>query len=458
MNRKQHNPKRWWPKVAGALIAVTGAAGLAGCNASAKKAEIAQPQAMTDEQRSLQIESFDKVWEIVQTRHWDEKLNGVDWDAAKQELRPRVEAAETEDQARGVMRELLARLGQSHFAIIDRSSYERYDEQTSGGEGGAGWTGMEIRLVEDQMVVTQVRRGSPADEQGIIPGWAIESINGRPVSDMIEAIRGLDSIQRAETTLAMAAEARFSGEAGQTRSAVFLDAADEPVEVELVLAEAPGEIASFGELPPAPVEVRTMDLDGGVAYFGLSIFFDAPRVLREFSAFVRANREAPGLIIDVRGNPGGVILMASGMMNWLIQERGLKLGTLKMRDPRQGPYEVPIVLNPRGRTYTGKVAVLTDEASVSNSEILSGGLQGIGRARVFGARTAGLVLPAAVERLPSGDGFLYAFASYTSSDGAFLEGAGVTPDEPIELTREALLAGEDPALEAAIKWILKSEQ
>jgi carboxyl-terminal processing protease len=63
-------------------------------------------------------------------------------------------------------------------------------------------------------------------------------------------------------------------------------------------------------------------------------------------------------------------------------------------------------------------------------------------------------LPSIIERLPNGDGFQYAFANYVSESGAALEGNGVEPDVEVIPTREALLAGRDPALEAAVEWIL----
>jgi len=55
--------------------------------------------------------------------------------------------------------------------------------------------------------------------------------------------------------------------------------------------------------------------------------------------------------------------------------------------------------------------------------------------------------------LPNGDGFQYAIANYISEGGQPLEGLGVTPDVETPPTRAALLAGKDPALDAAVAWI-----
>ena len=85
---------------------------------------------------------------------------------------------------------------------------------------------------------------------------------------------------------------------------------------------------------------------------------------------------------------------------------------------------------------------------------LAQGLQDLQRARIFGTRTAGAALPSDIVRLPDGDGFQFAQASYTSDKGKVLEGNGVTPDVEVRQTQEALLAGHDLVTEAAEAWIV----
>ena len=88
---------------------------------------------------------------------------------------------------------------------------------------------------------------------------------------------------------------------------------------------------------------------------------------------------------------------------------------------------------------------------------MAGGLKDLHRARLFGMPTAGAALPSTIERLPNRDGFQYAIATYVSAGGAALEGAGVTPHVEVIPQRAALLAGRDPALDAAVTWIRQSE-
>lgn len=417
---------------------------------------------MTEARRAEHVASFEYVWESIKQKHWDPDLNGVDWDQAREDLLPIVENAQSDAEARGAMNALLERLGQSHFGIIPGSAYEDLTEVAdtdldSDTGSGEGWTGIDARLIDGEFLITRVHEGSPANRAKIEPGSIITAIEGRETARIIDVVNAAGGIQRPETTAGMIVQARLAGSEGATRDITIIGSDGDERTVTLTLDEAPGVLASFGELPPTPVVIESKTLEDGVGYFRFSIFLDPPRVLPAFQQFVKEHMDAPGIIIDVRGNPGGIILMAPGMINWLISEKGLSLGTMRMRDAQRGPFDIPLVFNPRRNAYQGKVAVLTDEMSVSNSEILAAGLKDIGRAKVYGTRTAGLVLPSTVERLPNGDGFQYAFASYETSGGYSLEGQGAIPDVEIRPTREELLMGRDPVLEAAESWILSDD-
>ncbi|HTB20008.1 MAG TPA: S41 family peptidase, partial [Bryobacteraceae bacterium] len=150
---------------------------------------------------------------------------------------------------------------------------------------------------------------------------------------------------------------------------------------------------------------------------------------------------------------GGIGIMAMGMAGWFIAQPDQKLGTLYMRDTT-----LKFVVNPRLNTFAGPLAILVDGTSASTSEIMAEGLKDLGRARVFGERTAAAALPSVFEKLPNGDGFQYAIANYISEGGKPLEGLGVMPDVETPVTRQALLAGKDPALDAAVQWIESQKQ
>jgi carboxyl-terminal processing protease len=209
-----------------------------------------------------------------------------------------------------------------------------------------------------------------------------------------------------------------------------------------------GTAAHFGNLPTFYVHLATKRVGGTIAYVALNAFFDPARVIGQFASALKENRDAEGLILDLRGNPGGIGAMAMGIGGWLVSDADRKLGTMITRAG-----SLHFSLNPRPEPFTKPVAVIVDELSMSTSEILAGGLKDIKRARVFGVRTPGAALPSRVDVLPNGDGFQYAFANYISAGGKPLEGNGVEPDVETPLTRAALLEGHDPAVEAAVAWI-----
>jgi carboxyl-terminal processing protease len=107
----------------------------------------------------------------------------------------------------------------------------------------------------------------------------------------------------------------------------------------------------------------------------------------------------------------------------------------------------------RVEPYAGRVAILMDGLSGSASECFAGGMQSLGRARVFGQRSMGQALPALFDRLPNGDVLIHAYGDFVTATGERLEGRGVVPDEEVPLRREDLLAGRDATLERALAWM-----
>jgi carboxyl-terminal processing protease len=177
--------------------------------------------------------------------------------------------------------------------------------------------------------------------------------------------------------------------------------------------------------------------------------------MRDFDAAIDSMRGADGLVIDLRGNPGGVAAMVMGTAGHLL-DTVVTLGVMRSREATLRFVSNPRRANARGERvtpYAGPVAILVDGMSASTSEFFAGGLRSVGRARVFGQTTSGQALPAQMERLPNGDVLYHAVADFTLPDGTRIEKVGVTPDEAVSLTRKSLLAGHDPVLDAAIRWI-----
>jgi carboxyl-terminal processing protease len=406
---------------------------------------IAAVPAFCQDQHQLDLDSFEKVWTTVRDKHWQTKPGGLDWQAIHAEFRPRVEKAGGPAEARAIIQEMLGRLGQSHFAIIPAAIYSVVDDEA----GGPGVTGIDLRILDGQAIVTAVDAGSPAEKQRVRPGWQILRANGKDLKPVIDQALSNPAIHELQMTRAV--QARLSGPIGGAVDAEFLDASGKTIDLNLSLTLPRGALSAFGNLPAQHVWFESKKMES-TAYVRFNLFLDLPRVMASFQQTVENCKPCEGLIIDLRGNPGGIGGMAMGMAGFLVDKPNQRLGTMYMRDTT-----LNFVVNPRAQVFKGAVAVLVDACSASTSEIFAGGLKDLGRARVFGTHTAAAALPSAFERLPNGDGFQYALANYISEGGQPLEGLGVTPDVEVRLTRSALLAGHDPVLDAAFDWIRRQK-
>lgn len=430
--------------------------------------------------RRLQIESFETVYTTVRDRHWDVERVGAPWTARYEELRPQLDTVRSQAEARAVMNTLLGSLEQSHFGVFPGPTNEeelvpvgdpravlaptpatstKVPEPApeaapsgAGDEDNEGFPGFASQIVEDRLMVTRVAENTPASRAGVQVGWEVLRVEDRPATAMIAEVGKGSDRPYSELRALRAAAAFVAGPRDTVRPLLFLDRQGRRRDVEIRMIAPEGEVFRMGEQLALPTRTETRDLPGGVAYFALSAFGNPAPVMKEFGTMLQERPDAPGVVIDLRGNPGGLGAMASGLAGFFVDEKGQGLGSMIMRSGA-----LRFVIFPRAETFPGRVAVLIDGASASTSEIFAGGLKDIGRARIFGTTTAGAVLPSEISTLPNGDGFQFATADFETPAGTRLEGRGAHPDVTISHSVEALRRGEDRALEAARLWILSSD-
>ncbi len=408
-------------------------------------------QVAGDAARQINLNSFEYVWKTVQDKNWDPTLGGLDWQAVHDEFRPKVEKAENIQQVRALIAEMLDKLHMSHYAIIPGSLYSELDKGVSPAIDGS--LGIDVRILDGQAIVSSIQPGFPAHLLGIRPGWIITKIGNVEIQPLIQNFtsHNPDSTLR-ELTLRRSVLSRLDGVIGETVVVEFLDEHDQPA-IKTLTREAPkGTLTTLGYLGPAYVWLDFKRIQPSIGYLAFNMFLAPDRIMPQLGDAVQSCLKCEGFIIDLRGNPGGLGAMAMGVANWFVNQSDLFLGTLLLRDTA-----LKFVLNPRPQNYTGPLAILVDRTSASTSEIFAGGLQDLKRARVFGSRTAAAALPSVIEKLPNGDTFQYAIANYVSAGDKELEGNGVIPDVEAPLTRAGLLAGKDPALDAALQWLQTQE-
>lgn len=409
--------------------------------------------------RDVALLTFDSVWSRIANTYYDTAFNGLDWAGVRDELRPSAESAATLDELRRVIGTMLARLGESHFGLIPRDAVDA-EVEAGAARGGEGDVGAELRLVEDALVVWRVDPGSPADAAGLRPGTRVVAIDEFEFDGLIAELATLPAIRQrnARTRLLYMVNARLAGPPGST-VALRLEAGRAVVEQRLVRRPQPGELVRFGNLPAMMAELKHERLEspsGCVGLIRLNVW--VAQIVPRFFDAVDAVRDCTGIVVDVRGNPGGVAGTIMGTAGHFFSD------TVSLGFMRQRGTELRFRANPRTvradgsrvTPFAGPVAVLVDEMSASTSEFFAGGLQGVGRARVFGTATAGQALPAMLVRLPTQDILMHVVADFTGPGGVRIEGRGVVPDSHVPLRRDDLVAGIDAPLRDALDWIAGS--
>ncbi|HEY0930610.1 MAG TPA: S41 family peptidase [Gemmatimonas sp.] len=402
---------------------------------------------------------FDTAWSIIARTHWDTTYNGVNWRALREELRPRAAAAHNRGELRLVLAEMVGRLRQSHFAIIPQE-YADADgaaDTTSGRavRGGGGSLGWQFRYLDGAMVLTAVDSGGPAWTAGIRPGWTVQAVDGCPLAPRLAALSTDPDPRHVALRAFQLASRLLDGGDGDQIVVSMLDGRHQFVSRTLTFAPPSGTITKFGNLPPmaAHLEWKRVRQDGrtiGVITFNTWM----PVLSAQFDAAMDSLRTADAIVLDLRGNLGGVGGMSMGIAGHFV-DSVLSLGTMHQRGATLRMVTNPRRVDTRSRAvkpFAGPLALVVDELSASTTEIFAGGLQGHRRATVFGTRTAGQALPSVPERLPNGDILYHAIADFLGPTGTPVEGAGVLPDHVTPPTVRALVEGRDPALQAALHW------
>jgi carboxyl-terminal processing protease len=400
--------------------------------------------------------TFDAAWQAIRDTFVDDAKSDADWTALRDEFRPRAAAARSDEDVRGVLREMLGRLGRSHFDILPAGAVRAGAGETAGSIEATGDVGLEITPIDGVPVVTRVMAAGPAERAGVRPGWIVEQIGGHDPKLAVRPLAGTAATERSGFRLWAATVGLLRGATGTTASVEFRDPAGRAVALPLTRDAQPGQPVKLGYLPAlaAHLDHRVLTAPGGahVGYIHFNVWMTplAPAIDRA----VDESRHAAGIVMDLRQNPGGVLTMLMGVSGHFF-DAPRSLGTLRTRES-----ELRLIANPRlvsaegarVAPYAGRVAILVDETSYSASEVFAGGMQSAGRARVFGARTPGGALPALLRKLPNGDVLEYAIADFVTVTGDRIEGHGVVPDEPVRRSLESITAGEDSVLEAAVRW------
>lgn len=292
--------------------------------------------------------------------------------------------------------------------------------------------GAELGYKEGQIVVISPLKGSPAIAAGIRPGDIILAVDGEPI-DPNETIYDI--------------VLKIRGEAGTKVALTLLH----PGENEATIIEV-----TRGEIDVPSMEFILSEEDKKIAIFDVSRFTDSTpqewknnwdELVEEFQS-----SGAEGIIIDLRGNPGGYITSAVHAAEEFLDE-DLIISKMESRTGSVTEYKV----EREGKLLNVPVVVLVNEGSASASEILSGALQKNNRAKVIGKKTYGKGTAQDVVDLPDGSSLHITIMKWLLPDGQWLNPENpISPDTEVELTDEDFKEGVDPQMDKAVEEIQKA--
>lgn len=324
-----------------------------------------------------------------------------------------------EDQSlyEGAIRGMVAGAKDPYTVYFNKAESQEFANDLEGAFDGIG---AEIGIKDDQLQIIAPLPGTPAEKADLRTGDAILAIDGTPTDGMEvgEAVRHIRGERGTKVKLVMRRGKEAPAEKELTRQKITVDS------------------------------VKT-DIKDGIATIDISVFGpDTANLFAKAANDVLA-ANAKGIILDLRGNPGGLLNAAVSIASaWVgnqvvVREKGPGIDDAFSGTSAALLEGIPTV-------------VLVDGGSASASEILSGALQDYGLAKLVGTKTFGKGSVQDLVPLPDGSSVKVTIAAWHTPKDRSIQKTGIDPDVTVEFTEADLHARRDTQKEKALE-ILRAE-
>ena len=290
-----------------------------------------------------------------------------------------------------------------HSDFLDARHYEVLREEMQNEFGGIG---VQVELLDNQVVVIAPIAGTPGERAGVLRGDRIVRVDGQdmggvPMERVITQLRGAPGTKVSVTFFRPSSESEYTVEIVRERIRV-----DSVREARL--------------------------LSDGTAYIQLTQFSE--RTGEEMREALRGLKEQgmKSLILDLRNNPGGLLTAAVEVAEAFFPRGELIVYT----EGRQPADREEFRSSLRGEPMNVPVAVLINSGSASAAEIVAGALKDTKRAVIVGERSFGKGSVQSIFRLKDGEALRLTTARYYTPGGVTIHEQGVAPDVEIVMSPE----------------------
>ena len=349
---------------------------------------------------------YDKNWQVIKNEYFDPTFNHQHWSRWRNKYQNKIK---TKEDAKVAIETMLASLDDPYSRYLTSEEFAQQNNSITSKISGIG-----VSIINDsgKIRVVNVIESTPAQFADVKSGDIIMAVNGKSVSGL--SLAEVSNLVK-----------------GPINTFVSIDIlrGEEKITKNIIRKE---------------ITVKTVKSsnDKDIGYIQITSFI-SKSTPNEFLEALENTSKAKGLIIDLRGNTGGLLANAIFIANLFIDK-----GNLVSIVGRNG-YKYNIEAQDSNVHIDKPIILLVDGASASASEILSGALKDYNKAKLVGTRTYGKGMVQKIISMPNETGLNLTIARYLTPSGNDINKRGITPNVEVKFTQEDIDQRKDVQLEFA---------